>query len=227
MPSVRSLHMPRGRGEPMIIGTVDTIRSPRRARRLVQLCCAVAAITVAGEADAQSLAMAPIQSARPVIPAAPSLPGSVAGAWQLRMAGRAIKLRADYTIEIKINTGGRQPIALISYFAGDQRRPSSICRTQLSLLSNEGEAAVFSESLNYRMGKDRCPIWDQVTIAPRDGGLWVQWRDVAGRKATVKMEGQADRASGGAECRTVGGDGGSGGQLYCRTPDGDWTAKPR
>ena len=144
----------------------------------------------------------------------------------MQIEGRAFKLRTNYNIEIKINDGRRGlPTALVSYFAGDQRMPSTICRSQLTLISIEGQNLVFEESLNYKGGKDSCPIWDQVAIERRSGHLWFQWRDAGRRKSSIKMEAGAYRWTGGRECRVVSGDGGPGGQEWCRDAEGNWSPR--
>ncbi len=156
------------------------------------------------------------------------VPTDIVGAWQIQIEGRAFKLQNNYNIEIKVND--RQiglPEAIVSYFVGDTRRPSTICRSQLTLISVEGQKLVFEESLNYKGGKDSCPIWDQVAIEKRDGNLWFQWRNAGKRKSAIKMEAGAHLPTSGMECRLVSGDGGFGGQEWCRDAEGNWSPKKR
>lgn len=154
------------------------------------------------------------------------IPPEIVGAWQMQIEGKAFKLRNNFNIEIKITNGKNgTPEALVSYFAGNPQRPSSICRSQLSVVSVEAQSLIFQESLNYRAGKDACPIWKQVAIEPRQGQLMVRWRDGSNRKNSMKMEALAYRSAGGQICRTVGGKGAYGGQVFCRTSDGDWLPK--
>lgn len=156
------------------------------------------------------------------------VPAEMVGAWQVQIEGRAFKLKTNYNVEIKITDGQSSlPTAIVSYFAGDARRPSTICRSQLTLVSAEGQSFVFEESLNYKGGKDSCPIWDQLAIEIRSGSLWFQWRDAGRRKATIKMEAGAFRPTGGKECRLVSGDGGAGGQEWCRDVEGNWSPSRR
>lgn len=155
------------------------------------------------------------------------VPEEIVGAWQVQIEGRAFKLKANYNIEIKINgSRGGLPEALVAYFAGDSRRPSFLCRSQLNLVSTEKDRLVFEETLNYKSERRAsCPIWDQVAIEPRNGHLWLQWRDVGRRKAKIRMEAGAYRSTGGMECREVGGNGGSRGQVWCRDAEGNWAPK--
>jgi hypothetical protein len=165
---------------------------------------------------------------RPIAPSGDQVPAEFVGAWQVQIGGNASKLKTNYNVEIKINDGrSGLPAAIVSYFAGDASRPSTICRSQLTFESSEGRNLIFRESLNYKGGKDSCPIWDQIAIEPREGHLWLQWRDGGGRKTTVKMEAGAYRWAGGMECRLVSGDGSSSGQEWCRDADGNWSPKRR
>ena len=175
---------------------------------------------------ADTLALTPLAAYRSFTYSPVEIPSEFVGAWQLRIEGPAFKLKTSYNIELKITDGrSGSPEALISYFAGNENRPSTICRTQLNFVSAEGQNWVFNESLNYRAGKDACPVWDQISIMARGENLWLQWRDAGRRKVTIKMEGGARRSTGGMECRSVGGSGQSGGQVFCRTPDGDWVPR--
>ena len=162
------------------------------------------------------------------MPSSVQMPAELVGAWQAQIEGKAFKLRTNYNIEIKINDGrSNLPTAIVSYFAGDASRPTTICRSQLTLVSADIQNFVLGESLNYKGGKDSCPIWDQVTIEPRSGALWLQWREGGKRKLTVKMEAGAYRFTGGMECRIVSGDGGAGGQEWCRDAEGNWAPRRR
>ncbi len=197
--------------------------------RLIALSCFVclpsADLVLAQSATSSALNSNP--TFRP-IPSSVQMPAELVGAWQTQIEGRAFKLRANYNIEIKINDSrSNLPTAIVSYFAGDANRPSTICRSQLMLVSTEGQSFVLGESLNYKGGKDLCPIWDQVTIEPRSGSLWLQWRDGGRRKPSVKMEAGAYRFTGGMECRLVSGDGGAGGQEWCRDAEGNWSPRRR
>lgn len=156
------------------------------------------------------------------------IPADLVGVWQVQIEGRPFKLKNNYNIEFKINDGrGRLPAAIVSYFVGDPARPSTICQSQLTLVSTEGAKLVFAESKNRQGGKDYCPIWDQVAIESRSGQLWFEWRDAGRRKATTKMKAGAYRWTGGMECRLVSGDGGSGGQEWCRDAEGNWSPRRR
>lgn len=160
--------------------------------------------------------------------AKPHIPQEITGSWRVTVAKQTSKLKADHTIEIKIGDDRKfMPDAVLSYFVGDSERPSTICRSQLTLFAVEGEELIFQESMNYKGGKDACPIWDQVAITPRGGQLWVRWRDGNRRKPTIKIEAAAFRATGGQECRVVSGDGRAGGQEWCRDAEGNWAPKRR
>lgn len=157
------------------------------------------------------------------------IPAEIIGVWQVQIEGRASKLKTNYNIEFKINDGrGSLPVAIVSYFAGDARRPSSLCRSQLTLVKADGQKWVFDESQNYKTpnGPDACPIWDQIAIEPRTGHLWFQWLD-GKRRLAIKMEAAAYRWTGGMECRKVSGDGRSGGEEWCRDAEGNWAPKRR
>ena len=155
------------------------------------------------------------------------VPVEVLGAWHADVDRRAFKLKVDYSVEIKINDGGsNMPVAIVSYFAGNADRPSTICRSQLDLVRTEGAVLIFEESLNYKGGKDPCPVWDQVAIEPKDdGSLWMQWRDARRRSFKSKMEAAAYRSNNALACRIVSGDGRSGGQEWCRDAEGNWAPK--
>ncbi len=201
-----------------------------RYYQLLTLSCVAflqsADVGLAQPAATQSLNQNP--AFKPMPSAASQVPADIVGAWQVQIEGNAFKLKTNYNIEIKINDGrGGLPAAIVSYFAGDASRPSTICRSQLTLVSSEGRNLVFGESLNYKNGKDSCPIWDQIAIEPRTGHLWLQWRDGGRRKPVIKMEAGAYRWTGGMECRLVSGDGSSSGQEWCRDADGNWSPKRR
>lgn len=158
----------------------------------------------------------------------PQMPQSVMGSWRVNIAKQPFKLKADYVVEIKIGDDRKfMPDAVLSYFAGDIERPSTICRSQLALVGVEGEDLIFQESLNYKGGKDPCPIWGHVAITPRAGHLLVRWRDGGRKKSAIKIESAAYRATGGLECRLVSGDGRAGGQEWCRDFEGNWAPKRR
>lgn len=210
--------------------TMSKANRPTRFYRLLMLSCftflPAAEAGFAQQVASQSLN--PIPAFRPMPTSGTQVPAEVVGAWQVQINGNAFKLKTNYNIEIKINDGrSGLPAAIVSYFAGDASRPSTICRSQLTFESSEGQNLVFGESLNYRGGKDPCPIWDQVAIEPREGHLWLQWRDRGGRKHAIKMEAGAYRWTGGKECRLVSGDGNSSGQEWCRDADGNWSPKRR
>lgn len=159
--------------------------------------------------------------------AAPALqvPDTAIGSWQVVLDAPTHGLRTSYNVEIKI--GGFRPgmpEAVVSYFAGNAQRPSTICRSQLTLIGIEGADFVFAESLNHRGGKDPCPIRKQVVITPEQGALKMRWRD-GGRRPKVRIQAMAYRATGGMECRLVSGDGGSGGQEWCRDAEGNWAPR--
>jgi len=153
------------------------------------------------------------------------LPDTALGAWQIVLDAPTHKLKTNYNVEIKI--GGFRPgmpEGVVSYFAGNAQRPSTICRSQLTLIATDGTDFVFSESLNRRGGKDPCPVRQQVVITPEPGKLTVRWRD-GGRRPKVRLQAIAYRASGGMECRLVSGDGGPGGQEWCRDAEGNWAPR--
>lgn len=154
------------------------------------------------------------------------IPQAIMGAWQVRIDGRQARLKTDYTIEIKINETQRGlPAGLVSYFAGSQDKPSTICRSQLTPLAAEGQGMVFAESLNYRGGKDPCPVHAQVFVEASGDTVLVRWRDAARRGPEVKLQAIASRSTGGGECRLVSGDGKVGGQTWCRDREGNWTPR--
>lgn len=153
------------------------------------------------------------------------LPDAALGSWQVVLDAPTHKLKTGYNVEIKI--GGFRPgmpEGVVSYFAGNAQRPSTICRSQLTLIGTEGEDFVFAESLNHRGGKDPCPVRPQVVITPEPGKLVMRWRD-GGRKPRVRMQAVAYRATGGMECRLVSGDGGAAGQEWCRDSEGNWAPR--
>ncbi len=155
------------------------------------------------------------------------VPDEAIGSWQVVLDAPTYKLKTNYNVEVKI--GGFRPgmpEAVVSYFAGDAQRPSTICRSQLTLIGIEGTDFVFAESLNHRGGKDPCPIRQQVVIRPQPGSLMMRWRD-GGRKPKVRAQAIAYRATGGMECRLVSGDGGAGGQEWCRDTEGNWAPRRR
>ena len=157
------------------------------------------------------------------------IPAEIIGVWQVQIDGRVSKLKTNYNIEFKINDGrGSLPVAIVSYFAGDARRPSTLCRSQLTLVKTDAQKFVFDESQNYKTpnGPDACPIWGQIAIEPRTGHLWFQWLD-GKRRPAIKMEAGAYRWTGGMECRIVSGDGRSGGEEWCRDAEGNWAPKRR
>ena len=159
--------------------------------------------------------------------AALQIPETATGSWQVVLDAPTHKLRTNYNVEVKI--GGFRPgmpEAVVSYFAGNAQRPSTICRSQLTLIGVEGADLVFAESLNHRGGKDPCPIRQQVVITPEPGMLVMRWRD-GGRKPKVRMQATAYRAGGGMECRLVSGDGGGSGQEWCRDAEGNWAPRRR
>lgn len=159
----------------------------------------------------------------------PQIPPEVRGAWQAQVEGKTFKLKSNFNIEVKFEDGrdGR-PHGLVAYFAGDPRRPSSLCRSQLDLASNTDGRLVFTETLNYKSERRaQCPIWDGLAVEQRGGELWIEWQDVGRRSAKVKMQASAVRTSGGAQCRTVGGGGRYGGQVWCRDMEGNWAPQSR
>jgi hypothetical protein len=200
-------------------------RTTGRASPLFALSCCILGLLSADIALAQSAIVSVPNSMpafRPMLSSG-QVPTEIVGAWQVQIEGQAFKLKANYNIEIKFNDGlGNMPAAIVSYFAGDASRPTTICRSQLKLVSTEGASYVFEESLNYKGGKDSCPIWGRIAVEPRDGSLWFQWRDAAKRKAKIRMEAGAYHPTGGKECRLVSGDGGVGGRKWCRDTEGNW-----
>jgi hypothetical protein len=173
--------------------------------------------TVASLAGSGAIGQEPAQTAGEV-------PPELIGIWQLEIAGRPFDLKANYNIEINIKQQTRKgwPPATVTYFAGDERRPSTICRSQLTLASTSGQSLMFDESLNYKAGKDSCPIWDQMAIQLQEGQLSIQWHNVKRRKVVVKMEGRAQKlvseqiAAESQLCRDVEG------VRWCRDSNGDW-----
>lgn len=160
--------------------------------------------------------------------AKPQIPQGIMGPWRVSIAKQSFKLKADYTIEIKVGDDRKfMPDGVLSYFAGNSDRPSTICRSQLTLVAVAGEDLIFQESLNYKGGKDPCPIWGQVVITPQGGQLRVRWSDGGRKKSAIKIESSAYRATGGLECRLVSGDGRAGGQEWCRDAEGNWAPKRR
>ncbi len=185
--------------------------------------CAIAAPLLAQSAPLPGVTAAP--TFRSGASPAPQIPETVTGSWQVVLDGPTHKLRTNYNVEVKI--GGFRPgmpEAVVSYFAGNAQRPSTICRSQLTLIGVEGTDYVFAESLNHRGGKDPCPIRQQIVITPGPGMLVVRWRD-GGRKPKVRIEATAYRASGGMECRLVSGDGSGSGQEWCRDAEGNWAPR--
>lgn len=157
----------------------------------------------------------------------PEMPPEILGAWQVRVDGKTFKLKDSYNIEIKFN-GARNgmPEALVAYFAGDARRPSSLCRSQLDLISNSDGQLIFKETLNYKSDRSaKCPVWGRLIIDKSDGGILFRWQDAGERKPKTRMEASALRLNGGRECRTVGDGNPSGGQIWCRDSEGNWAPK--
>ena len=164
---------------------------------------------------------------RGTAPAALQVPDTALGSWQVVLDAPTHKLKTNYNVEVKI--GGFRPgmpEAMVSYFAGNAQRPSTICRSQLRLIAVDGADFVFAESLNHRGGKDPCPVRQQIVITPEPGKLVMRWRD-GGRRPKVRIQAIAYRASGGMECRLVSGDGGAGGQEWCRDAEGNWAPQRR
>lgn len=156
-----------------------------------------------------------------------SVPAAALGSWQVVLDAPTYKLKTNYNVEVKI--GGFRPgmpEAVLSYFAGNAQRPSTICRSQLTLIGVEGQELIFAESLNHKGGKDPCPVRAQIAITPQPGQLVVRWRD-GGRKPKVRLQAMAYRATGGMECRLVSGDGSAGGQEWCRDAEGNWAPRRR
>ncbi|AJP71330.1 hypothetical protein [Sphingomonas hengshuiensis] len=161
----------------------------------------------------------------------PEMPSDLLGAWQVQVDGKAFKLKDSYNIEIKFNgADDGLPEALIAYFAGDARRPSSLCRSQLDLVSSTGGQLVFRETLNYKSGRSvKCPVWGRLVIDKSDGGILLHWLD-EGRKPKTRMEATALRLTAvrlkaDRECRAVGDGSESGNQVWCRDAEGNWSPK--
>lgn len=100
------------------------------------------------------------------------VPDAALGSWQVVLDAPTYKLKTNYNVEVKI--GGFRPgmpEAVLSYFAGNAQRPSTICRSQLTLIGVEGQELIFAESLNHKGGKDPCPVRAQIAITPQPGQL--------------------------------------------------------
>lgn len=149
------------------------------------------------------------------------------GLWQAKIAGAPFKLRNDYNVEIKVaRSRNGEMIAVMNYFIGKDYRPTTICRSQLVPTAIGDGRTIFNESLNFRRGKDDCPIWKQVAFASAADGLDLQWLDGNSRKSKVRMAARAQRAGASGECRLVADEGSSAGLKVCRTPEGDWVVQP-
>ncbi len=157
---------------------------------------------------------------------APEVVDQYLGLWQAQIAGSNFKMKSDYNVEIKVaKSRNGETIAVINYFIGKNYRPTTICRSQLLLSSTDSSGTTFNESLNFKRGKDSCPIWDQVVFSAADQGINLQWRDGAGKKTRVKMAALAQRAGASNECRLVSDEGSSAGLKVCRTSEGDWVVQ--
>lgn len=148
------------------------------------------------------------------------------GLWQAQISGSSFKMKSDYSVEIKVaKSRNGETIAVVNYFIGKNYRPTTICRSQLLLSSIDSNGTIFNESLNFKRGKDACPIWDQVVFSEAEQGINLQWRDGAGKKARIKMSALAQRAGAANECRMVSDEGSAGGLKVCRTSEGDWVVQ--
>lgn len=196
--------------------------TPARAWK-IGLAGSVAAI-IAALVPAASQALQPV-SQMPAR-AAPVLPG-MAGIWQAEIAGSAFRLKGNYQVEIKMAPAKRgMPDGLVTYFIGRPDRPSTICRSQLNLKSQGEQVVSFTETLNYKYGKDACPIFGDVTAEAVEGQLLVRWITPSKTKPKLRMETRAVRIGGGVECRRVGENSSLAGKRVCRDVEGNWSVVP-
>lgn len=157
----------------------------------------------------------------------PAIPSDLLGAWELKVDAKQYKLKDSYSIEMKFADGSDGlPEALVAYFTGDPRRPSGLCRSQLDLVSSTPDILIFDETLNYKSNRSvRCPIWGKVSIGRTSDGFVLQWAGTGSRKQKIRMAANATRLNGGQECRMVGATSSSGGEVWCRDAEGNWSAK--
>lgn len=194
---------------------------PKAAPRVWTIClagsvAAVAAVLV--PATSQALQPAAQGGGR-----AASVPPGMEGIWQAEIAGSAFRLKGNYQIEIKLaQARPGMPDGLVTYFIGRPDRPSTICRSQLNLKTRGEQALSFTETLNYRFGKDTCPIFGDVAVETVEEQLLVRWITPRKRKPKLRMETRAVRISGGLECRLVGENSSLAGKKVCRDADGNW-----
>lgn len=129
--------------------------------------------------------------------AAGAVSGVYVGQWRLEVKGRDFKLRQDYRIDLDIAGGeSGDVVATVSYRTPGSRSSAPVCRSQLQLVTADARSIVGDEEINYKPGGGQCPVWDRMTIQPRNGQLRVQWLEVGRRNSEVKMEGWAQRVTG-------------------------------
>lgn len=124
-----------------------------------------------------------------------SISRAFVGKWNGTISGKGFLFKIPYAVIITVN-GGRlnETVGSIEYYSRDLHGKTSLfCASDLYLRSSALGSLALSE--RYRQGGEdgRCPAQERITMQPRDGQFWVEWRKSADEK--IKMSGWVQRAN--------------------------------
>jgi hypothetical protein len=123
-----------------------------------------------------------------------SVPKAYVGQWNGAISGKGFLFKIPYAAIINLS-GGRlnEKIGTIDYYARDlQGQISLFCASDLYLASSAQGRLELREQFRQAGADGRCPAQERITLQPRDGQLWVEWRKNGDEK--IKMSGWVKRA---------------------------------
>ena len=125
-----------------------------------------------------------------------AVPRSLAGTWSGRVGGTSLLGIIGFTTVFRI-TGGQAgaSVGTLEYYQSTSSGQLQLgCTVDLVLLSATPTAMVARERISRHGTVSRCGPEDQVTLQPRDGQLFVEWRNLKNNK--VRVSGWVQRVSG-------------------------------
>lgn len=122
-----------------------------------------------------------------------AVPRAYIGDWNAALMGKGTLFKIPYTLVIKIRGGNiNGVIGSIDYYSADfSGRPAFRCSSNLYLKGGNPALLEIEERIYQRTDDPRCAAQDSMTMQPRDGKLWLEWRKNGNSKIT--MSGWANR----------------------------------
>jgi len=116
-----------------------------------------------------------------------SVPRSYVGTWKSSVRAMGYLFKIPYDVVFNLRGGNfNSVIGSVDYYTPNfSGSMAYFCSSELYLTSGASDRLELEERVTRRGPDGRCPVQGKVTLQPREGQLWIEWRKTGIDKVTI------------------------------------------